>query len=265
ARELMELHTLGVDGSYTQTDVRQLAELLTGLTLNDRIGFQFNPGLVEPGPEEVLGRIYEGDQIEAIDAVLEDLAAHPDTARHLGWKLAMHFVSDAPSQALIDHIAARYSESGGNLGAATAALLEHPDAWEAGPGNVKWPFDFIGSGLRAIGMDAGAVSALESDRVRTNLRNPLSDMGQPWLRAPDPAGWDEEDETWITPQALAERVNWAMRMPRRLIDRIPDPRDVLALITKGAPPPELAFAVSAAETEEEGLGLVLASPSFQRR
>ncbi|MEM6478556.1 MAG: DUF1800 domain-containing protein [Pseudomonadota bacterium] len=265
AREIMELHTLGVEGRYTQRDVRELAELLTGLTLNKRMGFQFNPGLVEPGPEIVLGRVYEGDQIEAIDAVLGDLARHPDTARHLAWKLARHFTSDTPDEGLVRHVAARYAQSDGNLGEATAALLEHPAAWESGQGNVKWPFDFIASSLRALGMTDIEAAALPAQRVRRMLRNPLSAMGQPWQSAPDPAGWDEEDESWVTPQAVAERINWAMRAPQRLLDTLPDPRALLALVAGEDAPPELSFAVNAAETQSEGIGLILASPTFQRR
>ncbi|MEL6702082.1 MAG: DUF1800 family protein, partial [Pseudomonadota bacterium] len=152
AREFLELHTLGVDGPYSQDDVRQLATLLTGLSIERGKGFVFRPGIVEPGAERVLGQSYGGDTIDAIDAAVEDLALHPETARHLARKLAVHFVSDTPDDGLVRHISTRYLASDGDLAETTAALLEHPAAWNAARQNVKWPIDFVSSSLRALGI-----------------------------------------------------------------------------------------------------------------
>ncbi|MEM8591264.1 MAG: DUF1800 domain-containing protein [Pseudomonadota bacterium] len=265
ARELLELHTLGVGGPYGQRDVVELAELLTGLVHVRGEGFVFRRNVVEPGAERVLGREYSGDDLAAIDAFLEDVAVHPVTARHLAEKLAIHFVADRPDDGLVRHISTRYAASDGSLAEAVAALLEHPAAWSAPRGNVKWPVDFIASGLRAVGVPTRRVARLSVRQVRGLLENPIGRMGQRWDRATDPAGWDEEDESWVTPQAVVERVNWAMRAPARLVPELPDPRELLTLVAGDAPPGELAFAVSAAETRREGVGLVLASPSFQRR
>ncbi|MCH2075710.1 MAG: DUF1800 domain-containing protein [Rhodobacteraceae bacterium] len=265
AREFLELHTLGVDGPYSQDDVRQLAALLTGLSLERGKGFVFRPGIVEPGAERVLDRLYGGDTLEAIDAVVDDLALHPETARHLARKMAVHFVSDTPDEGLVRHISSRYLASDGDLAVATAALLEHPAAWDPVRRNVKWPIDYISSSFRALGLEAAQVETAGLKDVRTLAVTPLSRMGQPWRRPPDPAGWEEEDTSWVTPQAVAERVNWAMRAPVRLTAELPDPRELLALIAGDTAPPELRFAVDAAQNRQEGVGLVLASPSFQRR
>lgn len=265
ARELLELHTLGVGGPYDQQDVRELAALLTGLSTQRGEGFRWRPGIVEPGPERVLGRVYAGDNLAAIDAAIDDLARHPSTARHLARKLAVHFVSDTPDAALIRHMAARYSASDGDLGALTAALLEHPAAWEPTRRNVKWPVDFMSSALRALGLTPGEMAGTSLKDIRNLLLNPMGRMGQRWERAPDPAGWEEADAAWITPQAVAERVNWAMRTPVRLTQALPDPRDLLALIAGDRVPDALGFAISAAQDRREGVGLVLASPTFQRR
>ncbi|MEM1374957.1 MAG: DUF1800 domain-containing protein [Pseudomonadota bacterium] len=265
ARELLELHTLGVGGPYDQRDVRELAALLTGLSTQRGEGFRWRPGIVEPGPETVLGRVYAGDDLSAIDAAIEDLARHPSTARHLAHKLAVHFVSDAPPEALIRHMAARYVASDGDLGALSAAMLEHPAAWDPARVNVKWPVDYMSSALRALGLTPERMARTSLKDVRNLLLNPMGRMGQRWERAPDPAGWEEADFAWITPQAVAERVNWAMRAPVRLTQALPDPRDLLGLIAGDTAPGELSFAISAAQDRREGVGLVLASPSFQRR
>jgi uncharacterized protein (DUF1800 family) len=148
ARELMELHTLGVGAVYSQDDVRQLAELLTGLAVDPVAGFVFDARRVEPGPERVLGRDYAGDGIEAIRAVLADLAARPETARHLAHKLAVHFVADDPDPGLVTAMEAAFRDSGGDLVAVTAALLAHPAAWAEAAAKARQPFDFVVAALR---------------------------------------------------------------------------------------------------------------------
>ena len=199
-------------------------------------------------------------------AAVEDLARHPDTAHHLARKLTTQFVADAPDAALITHVAARYSASDGDLGETTAALLEHPAAWDAAAGNVKWPLDYLTSSLRALGLSVDAVAAFGPRDLRRHFRAPLGRMGQPWHRPPDPAGWEEADAHWVTPQAVAERVTWAMQVPgRRLNGALPDARALLALAPADRGTPERTFAASASENQREGVGLVLASPTFQRR
>ncbi|MGR3433281.1 MAG: DUF1800 domain-containing protein [Shimia sp.] len=263
AREVLELHTLGVGGAYGQDDVRQLAELFTGMTVKRGEGFLFRLQMVEPGGEVVLGRSYDGEgeaALASIDAALEDLAAHPDTARHLARKLAVHFVSEAPHPALVDAMAAAYRDGGGRLIDVYRAMLGHPMAWDPVLRNVRWPLEYVAAACRALG-----VTALRDADARRLIENPLRQMGQRHGQAPGPDGWDEADTAWITPVGIAARIGWAMRTPQALVDPLPDPRAFARTVLGPALPEPVAFAAGAAETGREGVGLVLAAPAFQRR
>ncbi|MBQ4824912.1 DUF1800 domain-containing protein [Leisingera sp. HS039] len=267
AREVLELHTLGVDGPYGQADVRQLAELFTGLTAAQDKGFVFRPGMAEPGAETVLGQTYGGGKPELgqVLSVLRDLARHPATAQHLAWKLAVHFTSDQPEPGLVSHLAARYQDSGGDLMQVYSALLEHPAAWRPDLQNVKPPFDYVASACRALAVPEARFSALKPGQLNRLLLAPLTPMGQRWEFSGGPDGWPEEDTSWITPQALAARLRWAMAAPRRLAQPLPDPR-VFATAALGRFANErVRFAARAAETQSEAVGLILTSPAFQRR
>ncbi|MDW4498989.1 DUF1800 domain-containing protein [Sulfitobacter sp. D35] len=266
AREVLELHTLGVDGPYGQADVRQLAELFTGLSYRAQSGFRFRPRLVEPGEETVLGVTYpDVKDLEAVRRVLEDLARHPATAVHVARQLAVHFVSDAPDPALVDHAAARFRDTDGDLMSVYAALLEHPAAWAQPFVNVKFPLDFISSALRALALPPEAISGLLDAQMRGWFLRSLGRMGQPWETVIEPDGWTEEDNEWLTPQGLAARVEWAMAVPRKLMDVMPDPRRFVVQALGRHAPPEVVFAASAAESQSEAIGLVLCCPHFQRR
>ncbi|NKX44751.1 DUF1800 domain-containing protein [Roseibacterium sp. KMU-115] len=268
ARELLELHTLGVGGGYAQADVRAAAELLTGLMIDRDRAFVFRPAAAEPGAETVLGRRYGGDgpaRIEDIDAFLGDLAAHPATARHLARKLAVHFVADDPPAALVEDLAAVYAAQGGDLMAVTGALVTHPLALAPTLAKVKPPLEFVASALVAGGVTAAEVAALEPGEVRRLLDVPLTHMGQPFQRPRGPDGWPEAPGDWITPQGLAARIGWATALAGRLVDRLGDPRGFLDAMLPGLAGPDLRFAVGAAETRREAVALVLASAEFNRR
>ncbi len=267
AREVLELHTLGVDGPYAQADVRQLAELFTGLTYTPDGRFRFRPAFAEPGAETVLGRSYGGDpaRLEPIHAVLRDLAVHPATARHIATKLAVHFVADLPDAVLVDHVAARYLETAGDLTAVYGALIEHPAAWSAGPGNVKPPFDFIASTCRALAVSPDHLQALAPRERLQVLVRPLSAMGQPLLRPDGPDGWPEEDDAWVTPQGLSARLRWAVSAPAQLRPDLPDPRGFVDTALGPFASQPVRFAADAAESQADAIGLVLAAPAFQRR
>ena len=267
AREVMELHTLGVDGPYTQADVRQLAELFTGLGVQRGTEFRFRPGRAEPGAETVLGRRYGGDpaRLEPVLQALRDLAAHPATAAHIARKLAAHFVSDAPDPGLVDHMTVRYRATGGDLRAVYAAMLEHPAAWAAAPGNVKPPFDFVASASRALAVPPERLGPAARRQTNQLFGQPMRVMGQQWQRPGGPDGWPEADGAWITPQGLAARVRWAMAVPRRLMPELPDPRRFVDDALGAAAPEPVRFAAHAAETRAEAVGLILSAPAFQRR
>lgn len=266
AREVFELHTLGVDGPYTQTDVTQLAELFTGMTFQAQNGFKFRKDFVEPGAETVLGRTYaDAMNPEPIRAALADLAVHPSTARHLAWKLAVHFVADDADGDLVDALEAAYVQSDGDLMAVYAVLLDHPSSWTETLRNVKPPVDFISSALRGLGVSEGAFARLDEKQIRGMFAGPLVKMGQQWERPVGPDGWPEEDPNWVTPQGFSARVSWAMAAPERLVQTLPDPRAFVdTALGRWASEP-VRFAAGAAESKAEAIGLVLMSPAFQRR
>lgn len=266
AREVLELHTLGASGPYGQDDVRELAKLFTGMTFNPRQGFRFRRDFAEPGAEVVLGRSY-GPQpgMGPIRAALEDLAVHPATAAHVARKLAVHFVSDTPDAGLVQHLEATFARTGGDLMALYGALLEHPGAWDPGAPNIKWPAEFISSALRALAVPPGAVEALEEQAARQMFYAPLRIMGQHWQEPVGPDGWPEADSNWITPQSLSARIDWAVGVPQRLLGELPDPRGFAETALGSRASGAVRFAAGAAESKAEAIGIVLASPGFQRK
>jgi uncharacterized protein (DUF1800 family) len=268
AREMMELHTLGVGDSYTQTDVREAAELLTGLTIDRSRAFVFRPALAQPGPERVLGKDYGSQgpaRLEDIDALLEDLAIHPTTARHLAHKLAVHFFAEDPPPALVRDLEVAFLESRGDLGQVTATLVRHPAMRSDAFHKIKPPMDFIASTLLALGLRGADMVAMARDELSQTIAGPMKDMGQPFLWASGPDGWPEAADDWVTPQGLARRIGWAVWTARLRGQEIADPRDFLERTLPGIAGEPLRFAVSAAETREDGIALVLASPEFNRR
>ena len=265
AREVLELHTLGVDGPYDQTDVRELAKLFTGMTFQPEQGFKFRKDFAQPGAETVLGNSYGPKPgMGPIRAVLEDLAAHPATSRHLARKLAVHFVSDRPDADLVAHLEGVYARTGGDLMALYSALLEHPAAWSDAAPNIKLPVDFIGSALRALAVPPAPLQTLTEKQMRSVVAGPMSRMGQNWQQPVGPDGWPEADSHWITAQGLSQRIRWAMSAPKYLRGSLPDPRrfarDALGGRLSGA----VEFAAASAESKREAIGLVLSSPAFQR-
>jgi len=267
AREILELHSLGVGGAYTQTDVRQFAELLTGLGFNLRTGFRFRAQAAEPGAETVLGQTYGGRKkarLEDIHAALADIADHPDTARHIAWKLATHFVSDQPDPDLVGAMEAAFRDSDGDLATVYEAMFAHPAAWAKPGRKARQPLDFMVAALRAMDVSDARMTALRPKDLRDLLMNPLTAMGQPWLRAPGPDGWPEAMADWITPQTLAARIQWALLAAAEFAPRT-DPRSFAKIALGPRADAAVQIAARAAESRREGVALVLASPEFNRR
>ena len=265
AREVLELHTLGVDGPYTQADVRQLAELFAGLSMDSSSQFSFNRSFVEPGVETVLGRDYgRAGKLEDVHAVLRDLARHPATAGHVARKLAQHFVGDDPDPDLVAHMASAYVDSDGDLLRVYVALLDHPASWATAAQNVKPPIDFVASALRALDPPAAHLTGRRAPNMRDLILTPLQIMGQPWEAPDGPDGWPEDNSYWIAPQFLAARLAWALSAPQAYRPDLPDPRDFARTALGKRLPEDVAFAASAAENRWEGIALVLAAPAFQK-
>jgi len=266
AREVLELHTLGVGAHYTQTDVRQFAKLLTGLYYHFRRGTLFRHKAAEPGPQTVLGRQYGGPDrsIDDIHAFFDDLAVHPDTAHHIAHKLAVHFVSDTPDAALVDHVTAAFVASDGDLMTVYSALLEHPAAWQNFGSKAKQPFDFLVSSMRAMDAPIAAIDKMSFAQSRRDFFDPMQVMGQTWQQPSGPDGWPENIEDWITPQGLAARVDWALLAAEKL-DKGHDPRALAQIALAELADDRFKHVVGGAESRREGIALLLSSPEFNRR
>jgi uncharacterized protein (DUF1800 family) len=266
AREILELHTLGVGADYTQDDVRQFAELLTGVTFDMKTGeAQYRRRMAEPGTERVMGRRYGYGpaRMAHVRHALEDLAAHPATARYLARKLAVHFVSDRPSEALVAHLEAAYIRSGGELMPVYEALLEHPESWSSFGAKVKQPMHFVVSSMRATGLSPELVDAFLASDGPLSAERAMRRLNQPLLDPPGPNGWPEAAEDWINAPGLTARIDWASRIGNRITPET-DPAAFMELALADHVSRETAFAVTHAAEKWEGVALVLASPEFNR-
>lgn len=266
AREILELHTLGVSAPYSQADVRQLAEALTGLGWTVDEGQRYVARHAEPGAEIVLGKWYgsKTGSLEDIHAILRDLARHPATAQHIARKLAVHFVSDTPNPSLVAAMKETYLQTQGTLTEVYRTMLTHPSAWAAGQGNAKQPVAFVSSSLRALAVQPQDFANWGRPQTIQRLTAPLVIMGQSWEDPLGPDGWAEEDDQWLTPQGMAGRLQWALRLPDFFDRDLPDPRDFVFAALGPDAPTKVAFAAKAAESRREGIALVLMSPAFLR-
>ena len=265
ARELMELHSLGVGAGYGQDDVRQMAELLTGVTYDPRLGTRFEPRRAEPGPETVLGVTYDGAGMDPVRAALGDLGRKPETAAHIARKLAVHFVSDTPDAGLVAALQAAFVATDGDLTAVYTALLQHSAAGTDRAEKIRQPVDFIVASLRALGLGGADLMAMKRNVWRSKILGGMADMGQAWKRPKGPDGWPEDADAWISPQLLATRITWVMQVPAILVPKLPDPVALLQSCLADRASDALIWAVSRAENIREGVGLVLASAEFNRR
>lgn len=266
AREMIELHSLGAGSGYGQRDVRQLALLLTGLTFRpnrDAASF-YNRNWAEPGSFEVLGKTYRRDK-DAIREVIEDLAAHAATARHIARKLAVHFVSDDPPDSLVQRLAQAFRDSRGDLPTLYLVLAEAPELRDCFRQKLRQPFDYVVAALRGCGFSHADIMALEERAFRNLLLGGMFVMGQKWGSPRGPDGWPEDASAWATAQGLAGRIDWAMRMLPKLRPDLPDPRAFMQAALGDSASDALRWAVPKAETPAEGLAVILASPDFNRR
>jgi uncharacterized protein (DUF1800 family) len=207
ARELMELHTLGVDGGYTQKDVTELARVLTGWTIKEpRRGgdFEFNERMHEPGTKFVLGHTIKEHGEDEGKEMLKLLAHHPSTAHFISKKLAMRFVSDNPPQTLVNRMADTFLKTDGDIRQVLRTMFNSPEFWapEAYRAKVKTPLEFVASAVRASGADVSNAMPL----VQT-----LNQMGMPLYGAQPPTGYSMKAETWVNSSALLNRMNFALR------------------------------------------------------
>ncbi len=265
AREILELHTLGVDGGYTQTDVIEFAKAISGWShggmqrKNDRQaahgGFQFRPEFHEPGSKTVMGKTYAEEGPQQGLAILDDLARHPATATFVASKLARHFVADAPSQSVIEKIARVFLDSDGDLGEVSTALVELEAAWSQPLAKVKSHYEFVIAVNRAMG---------NNEAHRRDVLQPLVEMGQSPFAAPSPAGWGDEAKDWVAPEALMRRIEWVHRFAARLPGGLV-PADEVDRLLGPLASKALRREIQRAPSGKAAMALVLASSEFQRR
>ncbi|MES2979531.1 MAG: DUF1800 domain-containing protein [Pseudomonadota bacterium] len=250
ARELMELHTLGVNGGYTQNDVRELARILTGWTLNIRNGqgFLFSERLHDKGEKVLLGQRYAYAGMAEGEEAMRALARHPATARRIAWRLATFFVADAPPVALVDRLAASFLRSEGDMRAVLRTLIESPEFWASEQTLFKTPMDFACSALTVAG-------GVKDRRDVVQALTFLAQAGQPMHGWQTPDGYRTDAATWLAPEALTRRADYAMA----LAERMPDPAYLQTFLS--APTRER----TSRETGAMRTGLLLASPDFMRK
>jgi uncharacterized protein (DUF1800 family) len=326
ARELLELHTLGVDGGYTQADVTETARVLTGWTVVpyerqaqlrqlDRKGaalgmvrqgdFLFAGPLHDAGQKTVLGKTFvAGGGLEEGERLLDTLAAHPSTARHLARQMAVRFVSDEPSQALVDKLALVFRQSGGDTRAMLRAIACSDEFWAKSQrgSKVKSPFELVVSAARALGADL---------QPTAQLYDRLADMGQPLYNYQAPTGFPDQADAWISSGTVLQRMNFGLQaargqvlgffysvpkrsgledvisslLPEQSVTQVAEKlkpllADPEALALEGSARPDgkgnlggrlpgLATPRMSISAEQKGtatmIGLVLGSPEFQRR
>ncbi len=265
AREILELHTLGADGGYSQEDVTEFARALTGWTVPGigRVGrfAEEQPGGAafvalahEPGARTIMGRRYPAGGAAQALAVLDDLAAHPATARHIATKLARHFAGDTPPASLVTRLERDFLATGGDLASLTRTLIAAPEAWAPGPLKFRSPFEWFIAAARLSG-----IAELEPQRI-TRV---LGELGQsPW-RAPSPAGYDDLAASWAAPDMLFRRVELAERLA------LGAPAEDILARAEAAFPDTLSAGtrtmLTRAESGRQALALLLVAPEMMRR
>lgn len=284
AREILELHTLGVGAGYTQADIIEFAKALTGWTVGgpqtqrlvgvgagrgrnaragqladamaDSIGETvFVEPLHEPGARTLLGKKYAGPARQQAAAILDDIAVNPATARHIATKLARHFVADQPPPAAVAKLESAFLKSQGNLSTLARAVVDLDEAWAEAPQKFKTPEELLVSSARAAGPQATFGGA---------QRQVYVSLAQQPFSAPSPAGWPDDTASWSGADAIKKRLEWANAVSRRMV-RSETPTDFLDRALGPIATAKTRQAVARAESAEQGFTLALMSPEFQRR
>ena len=267
ARELMELHTLGVDGGYTQKDVQEIARAFTGWTIQQpRQGgaFHFEPRLHDNGEKVVLGmKIAPGGGKKDGEQVLDLLAKHPSTARFIATKLARRFVSDDPPAALVERATQTFTSTGGDIREVVRTIVTSPEffAPAAQRAKVKTPFEFVASTLRVTGAEASNPVPL----VQT-----LREMGMPLYMCQPPTGYADRADAWVNTGALLSRMNFAVALADgRMRGVVPSggvTADRIASVAlSGDVSASTRETVAKASAAPQSIALILGSPEFQRK
>jgi uncharacterized protein (DUF1800 family) len=262
AREIMELHTLGVGGGYSQDDVTSLARVITGWTYAGRQGqlgapgsFVFNANAHEPGAQRVLGKIYNAGGVEQGEAVLADIARHPSTAKFIATKFVRHFVADDPPPGLVAKLQGVFTKTDGDLKALATALVDADDAWTAPIVKMRSPYEYLIATARIqarVPEDPGGVLG------------GLNVLGQPLWSPAGPNGFPDTNAAWAAPEGMKLRLDIASQVASRINTNI-DPRQLLELAAADAASEETRGTIERAESRQQAMAILLMSPEFQRR
>lgn len=262
AREIMELHTLGVGGGYTQNDVTSLAAIITGWTFAGREGklgapgsFIFNANAHQPGAQMLLGKSYDDTGAVQGEAALADIARHPSTAKFIAGKFARAFVGDDPPPALVAKLEAAFRKTDGDLKAMTLALIDADEAWSAPLTKMRTPYDYLIATSRLLA------------RIPDNpnqILGGLNTLGQPLWTPAGPNGFADSNAAWAAPEGMKLRLDIAAQVASKIAESL-DPRDLLEVMAGDAASPETRQTIARAETRQQALALLLMSPEFQRR
>jgi len=262
AREIMELHTLGVGCGYSQDDVTSLARIITGWSFAGRQGqlgtpgsFVFNANAHQPGAQPLLGKTYENNGVAQGEAALADIARHPSTAKFIATKFARHFVADDPPQALVAQLQEVFRKSDGDLKALTVALVDSDEAWQAPLTKLRNPYEFLVATGRLL-------ARIPDDPA--NYLGGLNLLGQPLWSPSGPNGFPDTNAAWAAPEGMKLRLDISAQLASRVADKI-DPRDLLELVAADAASEETRRTIERAESRQQALALLLMSPEFQRR
>ena len=265
AREILELHTLGVRTGYSQTDVTEFARAMTGWTVaglgrgkggeGQAGSFLFAPRLHEPGTRTILGKSWSQQGEAQAASVLDLLATHPATAHHVATKLARHFAGDEPPPVLVDKLKTAFLRSGGDLPTVYRALIEAPECWVPQPVKFKSPWEWTISALRGLGAEQLPPMAMNGLMIQ---------LGQPVWKPGSPAGWDDLAASWAGPDAVMRRVEAAERLAQRTRDTV-DARKRAAELFPDALSQSSAQSIARAESPGQGVALMLVAPEFMRR
>ncbi|MFA6122384.1 DUF1800 family protein [Sphingomonas sp.] len=269
AREILELHTLGVRTGYTQADVTEFARAMTGWTIAG-IGrgpgaaaagtdglpgdFVFAVPLHEPGDRTIMGKRYPAGGVEQARAVLSDVAISPATATHIATKLARHFAGDTPPPAMVARLQAAFLNSGGDLPTVYRALIASPEAWVEQPVKFKTPWEWTISSMRALNVKT------VDPQVMVGL---LNQLGQPTWKPGQPVGYDDIAASWAGPDAVLRRVEAAERFAARAGSV--DARALAPKVLPGSVSPATQTALANCESPAQALALLLVAPEFMRR
>jgi len=259
AREILELHTLGVRTVYAQDDVTNFAKVLTGWTIRQTASdpdhggeFVFIKRMHEPGPETVIGKEYDEAGTEQGRAVLADLAGHPATAEHVSTKLARHFIADDPPPVLVKRLTQRFLDTDGDLKEVTRTLIASPEAWEPQQAKIKRPGEWIVAALRATGETGEIGRIIQAGNL----------LGEPLWRPPAPKGFSDENAAWL--DGLAQRLDMANAFAHREGLAL-EPKAIMETALGPLASAETRQTIARAESRPEALTLLLMAPEFQRR